>query len=275
MSGTIDWSGSSGDVWARRWRDTDRGLGPVGEALNASIAWFAPAGPFKGLDVGCGPGTTSLAIAASRPEAAIIGCDVSKSLIDVARQRAEGQANLTFVAEDAETAARTRGPFDLVFSRHGVMFFDDPVRAFRTLREAAAPGGALVFSCFQAWRANPWASELADAAAGSVQPDPGREPSGFAFADVDYVRDILAGSGWDDPAVTSVLFSYVAGVGPNAVEDALGFFSEIGPASRVLGELPGAEQPAAVSRIRSVIERHQHGDRVEFPAAAWVWTARA
>jgi SAM-dependent methyltransferase len=247
----------------------------VGEALNAAIARLSRVGPFRALDVGCGPGTTALALAAVRPDAAIVGCDVSNSLVEIARGRGEGSDNLEFVAEDAETAARQRGPFDLIFSRHGVMFFDDPIRAFGTLREATAAGGALAFSCFRGWQENLWASELAGAAAGVQQPSPGREPSGFAFADVDYVRDILAASGWEDPTTTSVEFSYVVGVGANAIDDTLGFFTELGPASRLLEGLSEGERSAAVDRMRAVITAHAHDGRVEFPAAAWIWTAKA
>jgi hypothetical protein len=156
-----------------------------------------------------------------------------------------------------------------------VMFFADPVRAFRSLRTAANAGAALVFSCFQDWDANPWAAELASAAAGRTLPPPGREPSGFAFAEPDYVRDILGSAGWTALEWRTVPFSYVAAGGAEAINDALSFLGEIGPASRVVRELPEKERGSAVERMRAVIERHFDGDEVQFPAAAWIWSARA
>ena len=119
MNATLDWSGSTGDVWSRHWRETDRALEPVGMALDAAVANLLPQGPFRALDVGCGPGTTSLALHARRPGATIVGCDISRPLIDIARHRAADRAGVEFFAEDAEIAAQTRGPFDLILSRHG------------------------------------------------------------------------------------------------------------------------------------------------------------
>ena len=270
-----DWSGASGDIWAKRWRDTDRALAHIGAELDQAIRDAAPEGPFRALDVGCGPGTTALSLAASRPDASILGCDLSPALVAIARQRAEGLSPIRFVAEDAEVAARGHGPFELIFSRHGVMFFDDPDRAFRTLRGAATPSATLVFSCFQAWERNPWAGELASAAAGVTLPPPGREPSGFAFADADYVRDLLAGAGWTGAAPRPLGFRYVAGQGPAAVEEALSFLAELGPASRVIEGLDEGSREAALERMRAVIGRHHHDGQVTFEGAAWIWTASA
>jgi SAM-dependent methyltransferase len=272
---TPDWSGAQGDIWARRWRETDRALADVGRALDAGIREAAPSGPFRALDVGCGPGTTSLNLATERPDAAILGCDLSQALVAIARERSEGFAALSFVAEDAEAVARDHAPFELIFSRHGVMFFDDPYRAFRSLRAGAAPGAGLVFSCFQAWESNVWAAELADAAAGAPLPPPRREPSGFAFAEVDYVRDILGSSGWAEAEPRGVEFDYVAGEGADAAERALSFLAELGPAARIIEGLDPLVCEEAIERMRKIIRGHEHNGRVTFRAAAWIWTAAA
>ena len=266
-----DWSGSSGDIWARRWRDTDRALAEVGAALDRAILEAAPSGPLRALDVGCGPGTTALALAGSRPDAQILGCDLSRPLVAIASERAGPSDQLRFVAADAEEAARDHGPFDLLFSRHGVMFFDDPVRAFTSLRAATSTRGQLVFSCFRDWAANPWAAELASAAAGRAVPPPGREPSGFAFADPAYVADILSRAGWTDAEPRPVDFDYDAG----SSDEALSFLAELGPAARVIEELDDAARAAALERMRAVIERHERDGKVRFAGAAWIWTASA
>jgi SAM-dependent methyltransferase len=270
-----DWATTNGDVWSRRWTETDAGLEGLTPHLLAAIATRAPDGPFRGLDVGCGAGTTSIDVAKTCPNAVITACDISPSLLDVARQRTEGLARISLVLGDAEAVAANEGPFDLVFSRHGVMFFADPVRAFQNLRSAANPGAALVFSCFRSWEANPWASELASAAAGRALPPPGREPSGFAFADPDYVLQIFASSGWAEAEPRPVTFLYVAGDGGDAVEDALSFFADIGPASRVLQTMPEGDRGAGIERMRRVIERHFDGIAITFPGAAWIWSARS
>ena len=273
MSSAPEWATASGDAWAERWREVDEALGDLAPKLHSAILAAAPEGGFRALDIGCGAGSTTLALAQDRSDASIIACDLSPALVEVARERTAGHSAVQVVLGDAEQVALGEGPFDLFFSRHGVMFFDDPVRAFRSLAQAASPGAALVFSCFRAWAENPWASELATAAAGRPLPPPGREPSGFAFADPDYVRQILSAAGWTDAQAQAVEFRYVAAGGEEAVERAMAFLSEIGPASRAVRSLPESERGCASLRMRDVIERHFDGRRVAFAAAAWVWSA--
>mgnify|MGYP003575442594 CR=1 FL=1 len=274
-AGVAEWATKSGSVWARRWRDTDAGLAGLSPHLLSAVSACAPAGSFRAFDIGCGPGTTTLDVAAACPDAEIVACDVSPDLAEIARRRTADLPRVRVVEGDAETLAAGEGPFDLFFSRHGVMFFPDTIRAFRSFRNAARPAASLVFSCFQSWETNPWASELASAAAGKELPAPGREPSGFAFADPDYVRDFLASSGWTEAEPQDVAFDYVAARGGDAVTGALSFLGEIGPASRVVQSMPEEERGAAVERMRSVIEGHFDGTAVVFPAAAWIWSAKA
>lgn len=272
-SNARDWVTAGGDAWAARWRDTDQALSGLAPALHSAVLAAAPPEPFTAFDVGCGPGSTSLAIALARPDARLIACDLSPALVAVARERLRDIASVEVVLGDAQAVALDRGPFDLIYSRHGVMFFPDPFAAFGVLRRAATDSARIVFSCFQSWGGNPWASELASAAAGKHLPSPGREPSGFAFADPDYVRDILRSAGWKGADLEAVAFPYVAGRGELAVEQALAFLCEIGPASGVIRALPNPEREEAWQRMRAVIERYFDGNKVEFEAAAWIWVA--
>ena len=265
------WATSSGDAWAELWEHTDRGLEGFSSHLLSAILAASPEGSFRAFDVGCGPGSTSIALADSRPDASIVACDISPALVRVAKDRTADRTNIEVVHGDAEVAAAELGPFDLIFSRHGVMFFPDPVRAFRSFRAATRPGASIVFSCFQDWLANPWASELASAAAGKSVPPPGRQPSGFAFADPAYVAELLVASGWTEPRHSGVSFNYVVG----SVDSAMSFLTRIGPASAVLTSLPDDEREEARNRMRQVLEGRLDGGSVSFPAAAWIWSAKA
>jgi SAM-dependent methyltransferase len=266
-----DWATASGDAWAELWEHTDRGLEGLSSHLLSAMLAASPKDSFRAFDVGCGPGSTSIALAEARPAASIVACDVSPSLVRVAGERTDRMANIEVVLGDAEAVAKDRGPFDLIFSRHGVMFFPDPVQAFRNLRDSAGPDASLVFSCFQEWSANPWASELASAAAGQEVPPPGSAPSGFAFADPEYVREILASAGWTGAEPRAVNFNYDAG----STGSAMTFLARIGPASAVLRSLPAEEQDSARERMRRVLEARSDGITVSFPAAAWIWSAKA
>ncbi len=274
MSHVPAWATTSGEVWAERWPELDHGLSGVAERLDPAILGAAPSGPFRALDIGCGAGSTSLALLAARPDALIVACDLSPSLIEIAKQRLSGTSVKTLLG-DAEEVVVREDSFDLLFSRHGVMFFVNPPRAFRTFRASAKSGASLVFSCFEDWGGNVWASELASAAAGHIVEPPGREPGGFAFDDADYVRLLLESAGWTDVERQTVAFRYIAGSGQGAVDQARSLLSSVGPASIILRDLAGPAKDRAVDRMQSVIEQSAEGDRVAFPAVASLWTATA
>lgn len=273
MTDAFAWQGRVGDVWAEEWRRTDRSFADLSRHLDAAIAEVAPhAG--RALDIGCGAGGTSLALAAARPSLAIRGVDLSAGLVAVAGERATAAdlANVRFEVGDA--AAPPGGPYDIAFSRHGVMFFADPVVAFATIRAAMAPGAPLVFSCFRAAADNGWAVALAEALGEPISP-PSTAPGPFAFADPAHVSRILAAAGWHDAAPRAIDSTYVAGAGEAPVEDALAFFRRIGPAARALADSPDADRPRLLDRLAAMLEAQVRDGTIAFPAAAWIWTARA
>ncbi len=151
----------------------------------------------RALDIGCGAGEISLALARSHPQAVIRGIDISEELVEVARERAS-QTNVKFAVMDAAEWDDTRWKPDLLVSRHGVMFFDQPREAFTHLRMAAMPDARLVFSCFQRFDDNPWLTGLAGLLPGGAisKPEPEYRPGPFAFADRDFVSDMLTEAGW-------------------------------------------------------------------------------
>lgn len=275
MTAADDWIGNVGDVWAREWRGTERSFAALESLLQRAIATAAPAsGQF--LDLGCGVGTTGAGIAAARPDATITGVDLSPAMIAIAREQ-QTAANLRFVVGDVLDLAFTY-PNDLVFSRHGVMFFADPAAAFTRLRRSMKRGAPLVFSCFRARRHNDWARELALAIGQPLDDGVGYAPGPFAFADRSFVAELLARTGWHGVASEIADFDYVAGEGVNdaaALADALAFFSRIGPAATAIRATPDHDRADLLARIGSRLARYARNGRVALPASAWIWTARA
>jgi len=275
MTDASAWTGRVGDVWAAEWRRTDRSFVNLSRHLDAEISAVAPM-TGTALDIGCGAGATSLALAAARPALAITGVDLSAGLVAVARERAGGGTNPDFRIADASNLRESLGNFDLLFSRHGVMFFADPVAGFTALRARAAAHAPFVFSCFQSPAENPWATDLAAALTGTAPTAAtGYVPGPFALADRDTTAAILDDAGWRDATATAVDYTYVAGGGPDPVEDALAFFTRIGPAAAILAATPPQDRPALQDRLRAVLAPRLSGGAVTFPAAAWIWTAHA
>lgn len=271
MTDTSEWTGRVGNAWAEQWRRTDRSFG----ALTDRLLNPAAIGPFtQALDIGCGAGELVERLARANPAAEILGLDISADLLGAARKRCAGLANASFAEADAATW-RADGCAEpgLLVSRHGVMFFADPIAAFAHLRAQAAPGARLRFSCFRARADNGWATALASVVPSQPPADP-YAPGPFAFADPGRVRAILEGAGWGAIAFEPVDYAMVAGEGEHAVDEALAYFQRIGPAARGLSEMASAERELARERLRDMLVTHGHGNRVSLPAASWIVTAR-
>lgn len=271
MTGAQEWQGRVGQNWAAEWERTDRSFAALTPHLLAAIA--AEPGE-RIIDIGCGAGELSLAVASARPQAQVTGVDISGELVAAAQARASGHANLAFAVADASSWTAQGERPDLYVSRHGVMFFSDPPAAFAHLAAVAAPGARMVFSCFRPASENPWAMEIArllppgrPAAAVDFPPGP------FAFADPDHARRCM--QGWRDVAFQPLDFAYVAGSGTNPVADALSFFSRIGPAAAAIRTLPDQARAAFERGLLELVQSRQVGGRVCFPAAAWLVTATA
>jgi len=182
-------------VWPKRERLTDAVTAFVLEAA-------APRAGERVLDVGCGGGKTSLAAArAVGGEGAVVGADLSAPLRALAAQRAReaGVENAEFYVVDMQTDLVEGRPFDVALSQFGVMFFDEPVTAFRNVRAHLRPGGRIAFACWQGRERNSWffASAITE-----FLPPPPIAPAGksltgpFALADPEQTAAILGSAGF-------------------------------------------------------------------------------
>jgi len=279
MTEASEWRGRVGDIWAKEWQRTDRSLAPVNDALVAAAA--AEAASFdrpRILDLGCGAGATSFALADALPNCEIVGIDLSEALIAAARERATGRPNLRFEVADAAGWAPASAGFDLIVSRHGVMFFDDPVAAFAHLRALAAADSRLIFSCFRERADNQWAAALLPIFArfapdALAAPEPPTGP--FAFGDRARIEAILAKAGFAAPDICAFDFDFVAGAGDDPVADAIAYFRRIGPFARLLRSLDEGAAREATAHLAEIVVAHRANGRIVFRAAAWIVTAKA
>jgi SAM-dependent methyltransferase len=264
------WNGQSGHAWVDAQDLLDRVLQPFEDLLLREVAARAPA---RVLDVGCGTGSTTLAIArqlGSRGQCT--GVDISEPMLALARTRAASEdSTAQFIRADAETYAFAPASVDLVVSRFGVMFFDDPVHAFTNLRQATAENGALRCLAWRSAAENPFMT-TAERSAGPLLPDlPPRRPDGpgqFAFGSESRVRAILEQGGWS-----------AIDVRPLDVECALPeaeltrYFTRLGPVGMAL---PGLDEPLreqVITTVRAAFEPFVHGPDVRFTAACWMLEA--
>lgn len=261
------WNAQAGRSWAELSDMLDRVLAPFVPLLLKEIEPVA-GGPI--LDVGCGAGAVTLAVAERGGSG--LGVDISAPLIEAARARARrlGLATAEFVRADAQTHRFPPQSFDALLSRFGVMFFADPVAAFRNLRSAVRPGGTLAFLAWRAAAENHFMT-AAERAAADVVPLPGRVENGpgqFGFADSDHVRAILAEGGWQDVAIRPV------DVKCSLPEDDLRLYARrMGPVGDLLPALDSATRSEVERRVDAAFEPYLHDGEARFTAACWMVTA--
>jgi SAM-dependent methyltransferase len=270
------WNEEGGPRWVANERSFDVMLEPFGVALQDA------ADPRVGehvLDIGCGFGTTTLAMAtAVGPTGRVMALDLSDVMLARVRSRAAaaGLGNVITHVGDAQTDALPAHHFHLAVSRFGVMFFDDPVAAFANVGRSLRPGGRLSFVCWQPVTAIEWMAVPLTAIArvtGAGLPAPSRRPGPNAFGDGDYVRTIVQTAGFADVKVTSFTAPVVMG-GGDGLDAAVEHCESTGEVKRTLAALDDDQRAAASGLVRDALAAHLVDGRVVLGGAAWVVTAR-
>lgn len=270
------WNGQAGHNWAAQAEHLDGMLLEFCDRLVAQTTDGDRGDSF--LDIGCGAGAVSLAIAktTANPDR-ITGIDISEPLLAVARKRAESAGlPVKYFRADA-SAHRLETSVDTMVSRFGVMFFDDPISAFGNLKQSAKVDGRLVFTCWQSIKKNAWASAPMRAAIPLLNeplppPDP-IAPGPFAFADKDRLDGILGESGWSDIQIEAIN-TRMRLPGKNLEETAV-FLMTLGPLARVLIEQGLEEAPVKAALIELLSEHQVAGEEVWMDAASWLVSCRA
>ncbi len=266
------WNAKSGEIWARLQDVLDRQLQPLGEA---AIAALAPRPGEQVLDIGCGCGQSTLALAeAVGPAGSVIGADVSRPMLDIARPRLARLPQARLLEADVQSHGFPPDSLDAAFSRFGVMFFEDPTAAFANVRAALKPGGRLAFVCWRAMAENPWMTVPLQAGLQRLPPPapptPGA-PGPFAFADPERVRAILAGAGF----AAIEIRPHDTAIGGNDLDAAVRTAVRVGPLGMLLRDNPDVRPADVEDAIRQALTPHLRDGRVYLDSATWIVTARA
>ena len=266
------WNTFAGERWTRRQVEIDAMLAPFTHALMAA-AKLEHAAPMHVLDVGCGSGETSLMIADLGHR--VIGVDISAPLLGLARRRADGRDGVSFEEADASDAVFDE-PFDLLISRFGVMFFDDPHAAFTHMAQFLKPGGRVVFVCWRPPPENEWVTMPMQVLAQVTAPPaplPPDAPSPFAFANPERVRTILETAGLTDVSFAPVDAPMSMGSAPGAAM-AADFVMEVGPAALAIAQLSPEDAAKVRDKMEIAIAPRLKDDLLSLGGAIWVVQAR-
>ncbi len=250
-------------AWAEAYELIDLQLSPLG--LKAIEALDLSSGDIV-LDIGCGTGQTLLQLAArTGPDGQVIGVDVAPLLLDIARRRTRSLSQVKLIEADAQVLDLPAESADAVFSRFGVMSFNDPVAAFANFHRILRPSGALTFSCWRALHDNEL-DHLPLSAAG-IQSIVDESP--FSFADPEHIRRILEAAGFRE----IVIQSHDEMVSSGDLDAMTEVLLKVGPLGKIIRENP-ARRGTVEPRLRAALNALGDPSRVRLLASIWIVGAR-
>ena len=274
------WNGRAGESWVRHNSLLEQLLAEPGrECMN--LLPLTPA--MQILDVGCGCGNQTLELAARLDASStVIGVDISEPMLGLARELKAANDNalsaeVQFALGDASEPLFDEASFDAIYSRFGVMFFEEPVAAFSALRNSLKPGGKLGFVCWRKPKLNPFFNAPMEAAL-TVLPAPAPSapgaPGPFGLADDNVIQTTLRLAGFKDVSVAPL--NLTLSVGAETPFDAL--FEEliqIGPAAALIAQSdPSLKEKAREAVYNRLTDFYASGQGVSFDANFWLVTAR-
>ncbi len=274
-----DWNGALGERWTTNQDSLDMLLQSFADAVLTTARLQAGE---RVLDIGCGCGATTLAAAAQvAPDGVAIGVDISAIMLDRARQRAAASGSAArFVEADASVTIPEGAPFDALFSRFGVMFFEDPTAAFANLIKTLRPDGRLAFVCWRPAVENIWMTLALDAARPALPPLAPAVPDApgpFAFARRERIATILDQAGFTaiEIAPMDTMITLAEGGSPaEAAAIAVTRSVHLGPLAAALRDQPDEIRDAALALVQAKLETVATPAGIALPAATWMVTAR-
>ena len=242
-----------------------------------------PAGA-RVLDIGCGFGDTTLAIARQvGAKGAAVGVDCAENFISMAAKEAgeAGVANASFFVADVQ-GEDLRGPYDHAFARFGTMFFNLPGAALRNIRRALKPGGDFTMVVWRKREDNPWVHE-AETLVREMVPVVAHEdtdevhcgPGPFSMAGPDMVSDMMRGAGFNRISFERHDCDICIGAD---MDEAVEFAMALGPAGEII-RLAGKEgerlRPQVSDALRALFAKRARGREIWAPSSSWIVRAAA
>jgi ubiquinone/menaquinone biosynthesis C-methylase UbiE len=194
-----------------------------------------------------------------------------------AANQSELRAEVEFVVGDASDSLFPNESFDAIYSRFGVMFFDNPPAAFATLRKTLKPEGQLGFVCWQSPSLNPFFTAPLQAAL-SVLPAPPQAkpgaPGPFGLADPDVIKHVLTQAGFKEPRIEPLALELSVGAS-QSFEEIFEELIQIGPAAALIAESdPSLKDRARKAVYDRLLDFFSGGNGVSFEANFWLVTAQ-
>ncbi len=229
-------------------------------------------------DVGCGPGITTIELGTRvGSDGSATGVDVSERMVETARKRAAkaGARNVQFEVWNPDV--EPIGSFDGIYSRFGVMFFDEPTVAFTNLCQSLRPGGRFVAVVWAELDANPWMFVPTLFGVGPLQAElalPGPdEPGPFSLANPEQTTKLLESCGFHDVEV--VRSEHAWQLDPQTIDSSISQMLSVGALGQAWAVADEVARRAALDAVTAGCEDYRDGEGWRLPATALVLSATA
>lgn len=242
---------------AQKWKDQlDAMQSTLAKVDNALLAHLDLGEPLCIADIGCGGGTTTQLVANAAAQGSTVeGLDISSLLVEVAQgRRAQPGVQTTYEVTDVEQDEGQRGPYDLLISRFGVMFFRDPERAFTNLVRWMRPQAKFLFAVWGVAKDCPAIASIRKVIESRIDlPAPKVDgPGPFRYGDPTKLLSALSNAGLGDLEVKEKTFSLPVGGGvgaKGAAEFALSSYSNY-------AELLAKKDPEIAREVKAKVIDH-------------------
>ena len=262
------WDGIGGDRWVSNIARLDAMLAPASKILLDEISTHSSSNL---LEIGCGAGDVAESVLAISKGSTIDAMDISYNILILAEERVGKVNGINFIHGDAEIYKFKNYFYDLVYSRFGVMFFDNPKAAFSNIRKSIKKNGKLIFLSWNKIENNPWMDYPAQAAF-KILPQPEKQkanaPGAFSLSEEAVIKETLVNSGFNH--VNSRIFDININLGE--LEQAVHFATQLGPAATPYAEAKDSQKNEAKSAIRDELSKFKHAENILLPGSCWLTT---
>ena len=207
------------------------------------------------LDIACGPGSvTRLAARRVGPSGSVTGCDLSPSMLAIARSKpqVESAPPISYLECPADALAVGPGSYDVVICQQGLQFFPNRSSSVQEMHRVLRPGGRLGLAVWAEIEACPPFAAIASALQEVLGADIASSYIGgpWGMSHVDELRSLVGVSGFKEVHVEREVIPVVFESGSEQLLSTLG----AAPVGRTVAALEPSQQAAILDALQATAE---------------------